>query len=78
MSKLEKLIKKIFNGSQVSYDEAEKILLTLGFDVHIESSHHSFRKKGYSKTISLKRRSQLLAYQIKFLREVLSNHGYKE
>jgi len=78
MSKTEKLIAKILAGRSVSYDEAEKILLHLGFDLNIESSHHSFRKKGYYKVISIKKRSQLLQYQIKLLQEALIKHGYKE
>ena len=76
MSKLEKLIEKIFQGRDVSYEEAENLLLKLGFDIDIRGSHHIFRKKGYAKNISLKRRSQLHPYQLKELKEVLLDHGY--
>ena len=64
MSKFEKLIAKILNGKNVSYDEAENVLLSLGFKLNIRSSHHSFRKPEYPRTISIKKRSQLLAYQV--------------
>lgn len=37
-----------------------------------------FRKVGSPDNISLKKRPELLAYQIKILQEVLLNHGYKE
>lgn len=76
MSKFEKLIQKILNGKNVSYDEAENLLLHLGFQLKIRGSHHSFRKPQYSRTISIKRRPQLLAYQIDDLKEVLKDHDY--
>lgn len=77
MSVLEKLIQKIFNGSQISYNDAEKILLMLGYELRIRSSHHGFRKNGFPNII-LKRRSQLLPYQIQELQEVLLDHGYEK
>ena len=76
MSKFEKLIKKILEGRAFSYEEAETLLQKLGFDFTVSGSHHVFRKKGYEKNITLKRRSQLLAYQIKMIQEVLEDHGY--
>ncbi|MGK5595687.1 MAG: hypothetical protein ACSNEK_10080 [Parachlamydiaceae bacterium] len=76
MSKLEKLIKKIVNGESVTYSEAEKILFRLGFSLEIKGSHHIFRKKAYSRNISLKKRSELLLYQLEMLQEVLKDHGY--
>jgi predicted RNA binding protein YcfA (HicA-like mRNA interferase family) len=76
MSKLQKLAQKILDGRDVSYDEAEGLLLKLGFRLEIRGSHHIFRKKGYMRNISIKRRAQLLPYQIVDLREVLRDHGY--
>ena len=78
MSKLDKLIEKIFSGSAITYKEAEKLLLFLGFDLEITSSHHNFRKIGYERTVTIKKRKELLPYQIQELRKVLVNHGYKE
>ena len=46
MSKLQKLIEKILEGRTVSYEEAEKLLFELGFEVEVRGSHHVFRKKG--------------------------------
>ncbi len=51
MSSLEKLIKKVLSGSQVSYENAERILLFLGFSLTISSSHHIFRKSGYGRIV---------------------------
>ena len=76
LRKIEKLIEKILAGGNVSYDDAERILLRLGFKLEIKGSHHIFRKEGYERNISLKRRSQLLPYQIELLKEVLKDHGY--
>ena len=75
MSKLEKLIQKIFNRQQVSYNDAEKILLGLGYEVKVRGSHHVFRKDGY-RHVTIKIRPQLLAYQLKDLEEALKDHGY--
>ncbi len=76
MSKFEKLIQKILNGKNVSHDEVENVLLHLGFQLKIRGSHHNFRKPQYHRTLSIKRRSQLLPYQIEDLKEVLQDHGY--
>jgi len=76
MSKHEKLINEILNGKKISYADAEKILLRLHFELSVSGSHHVFRKDGYRRSISLKRRSELLNYQIKLLQEVLKDHGY--
>ena len=76
MSKIEKLVKKVLFGKAVSYDDAEKLLYSLGFIMKSEGSHHVFRRKGYSKNISIKKRPQLLPYQLKNLKEVLKDHGY--
>ena len=73
-----KTIKKIMAGDPVSYKEAEKILFHLGFNMQISGSHHIFRKKKYTKNVSIKKRSKLLNYQVKLIREVLKDHGYKE
>jgi predicted RNA binding protein YcfA (HicA-like mRNA interferase family) len=76
MSKCEKLIQKILSGKNVSYDEAENMLLNLGFQLKIRGSHHNFRKPKYHRTISIKKRPQLLSYQVNDLQEVLKDHGY--
>lgn len=74
MTQWQKLIDKILDGRNTSYDEAEKVLLKLGFDLEIRGSHHIFRKKGYSKMVVIKRRSELLSYQMNDLKEVLRDH----
>lgn len=76
MIKLEKLVAKILNGKNVSYDDAENLLLHLGFQLKIRASHHNFRKPQYHRTLSIKKRSQLLKYQIDDLKEILKDHGY--
>jgi predicted RNA binding protein YcfA (HicA-like mRNA interferase family) len=55
MSKRDKLIQKIMRSGEVSYKEAEKVLLSLGYDNRYPnggSSHISFRKENRS-TITL-------------------------
>jgi predicted RNA binding protein YcfA (HicA-like mRNA interferase family) len=77
VTKSDKLIQKIFARQQVSYKEAEKILFELGYELKVSGSHHVFRKAGY-KHITIKRRPQLLPYQLTDLQEVLRDHGIKE
>ena len=79
MSKLEKIKLKIKNRQSISYEEAEGFLLKLGFKIKSPgSSHFIFWKEGYEKNISLKKRSQLLPYQIRFLEEVLTYYEQDE
>ena len=79
MSKFEKIKLKIKNGQSISYEEAENFLLKLGFKVRSPgSSHFIFWKEGYEKNISLKKRSQLLPYQIRMLEEVVKNYEQDE
>jgi len=77
MSQFEKLIARIFSNTSVSYSEAEKILIYLGYQLRVTGSHHIFRKQG-CRTLSIKRRVELYTYQIDELREVLKKHGYTE
>jgi hypothetical protein len=77
MSKAEKLIQKIFAQQDVSYKEAERLLLSLGYELKVCGSHHVFRMAGH-RHITLKQRSRLLLYQIADLQEALRDHGYEE
>jgi predicted RNA binding protein YcfA (HicA-like mRNA interferase family) len=77
VSRNKKLIQKIFAHQQISYKDAEKILFDLGYELKVSGSHHVFRKTGY-KHVTLKRRPQLLSYQITILQEVLNDHGIEE
>jgi predicted RNA binding protein YcfA (HicA-like mRNA interferase family) len=77
MSAFEKLIQKIFNSSQISYDDAARVLLKLEYMLRVRGSHHGFRKDGHKQVI-LKRRSQLKPYQLSLLQEVLRVHGYEK
>jgi predicted RNA binding protein YcfA (HicA-like mRNA interferase family) len=71
------LIKSILLGKGISYSEAEKVLLALGFELRIRGSHHVFSKPDYYRNVSLKKRSQLLPYQVELIQEVLKDHDYK-
>ena len=57
MSKIEKLIEKVLHGKNISYEEAENLLLNLGFSLKIKSSYHIFRKTQYHRVISIKKRA---------------------
>lgn len=78
MSTRDKLVKKIFSDGAISYQDAEKILLQLGFKLRVSGSHHIFKKHDYAKNISLKKRPRLLPYQVKLIREILQDHDYEK
>ncbi len=78
MSSFEKLVANILNGHGVTYAEAERVLLYLDFSLDISGSHHIFRKKNYHTTISLKKRKELLPYQVKALKQVLEDHNHEK
>ncbi len=77
MSAIEKLIVKVFRGSSISFNEAKRILLHLGYQIKINGSHHKFIKDGFTPVV-LKRRTTLLKYQINYLQEALQKHGYEK
>ena len=74
MTKRDKLLQKIKDGIPISYSEAEALLKQLGFNVRSKCSHHVFYKIGHEKNISIKKRSELLPYQMRLLLEVVENH----
>ena len=74
MSKQDKLIEKIRNGQNVSFSEAESLLIKLGFKVRSKGSHFIFYKDGYDKNVSIKKRNELLPYQLKMLEEVIDEN----
>ncbi|MCL5436797.1 MAG: type II toxin-antitoxin system HicA family toxin [Candidatus Dependentiae bacterium] len=79
MSSRGKLIKRILSGDKnVSFKEAESLLLWLAFEVKVSGSHQVFRKVGVACTVSLKKRPLLLAYQVGDVREVLIKYGYEK
>lgn len=78
MSKLEKLMARFFSDASLSYSDAEKILLYLGFSLKIKGSHHVFSKDNYPNNIALKRVKELLPYQVRDVKQVLLDHGYEK
>lgn len=78
MSKFDKLVNKVLHGSNITFDEALNLLKNLGFELNVSGSHHVFSKENYERNVSIKRTKELLPYQIKLLKQVLLDHGYKK
>ena len=78
MSKREKLIKKIFKGnSDVSPDEAVKILEMLNFKASMTSgSHLTYRKHNCPSVTIIITQNPLKTYLIEKLQEALKQEGY--
>lgn len=70
MTKEEKLKEKIRNGQNVSFDEADSLLKKMGYSVRSKGSHFSYKKTGCA-TITLKRRNELLEYQLRLLEDAI-------
>ena len=79
MSKRDKLIQKIFKGkSDVTPDEAAKILELLGFCASPGSgSHLTFRKPNRQSITIVITQNPLKPYLLEKLQETLKNEGYK-
>jgi hypothetical protein len=76
MSKRDKLIQKIMKGKNVSYDEAAKILMELGYmpkQPSGGSSHITFRKDGCNQITLVQTHKQLKEYHIKQIQEAINN-----
>ena len=79
MSSRDKLIHKILTGTKnITFDEVRALLLWLGFKERVRGSHFGFHDDAMGLNITIKRRKELLAYQVHEAREVLKKHGYKE
>lgn len=79
MSKRDKLIQQILNGNNISYEEAEKILIYLGYIAEAPnsgSSHITFRKDPLEKITLVLNRKELKPYQIKMLQDALRKAGF--
>lgn len=75
MSKHDKLLLKILQGRSdvnISFDELRRLLLHLGFEERISSSHHLFRKSGIEEKIDLQREgSKAKVYQVRQVRNII-------
>ncbi len=75
MSKHDKLLSQILRGqsdANISFDALRQLLIYLGFEERIRSSHHMFRKSGVEEKINLQREgSKAKVYQVRQVRNIL-------
>ena len=76
MTKYDKLIMKILKGrsdANIAFDELRNLLINLGFEERVRSSHHIFVKSGVEELINLQREGRMAKpYQvIKSLRDFM-------
>jgi predicted RNA binding protein YcfA (HicA-like mRNA interferase family) len=79
VSKYDKLIQRIFQDkSDITPNEAVKILERLGFVASSAGgSHRTFRKSNSQSVTIVLTQNPLKPYLVEKLREVLKNEGYK-
>jgi predicted RNA binding protein YcfA (HicA-like mRNA interferase family) len=74
MSKHEKLLKRIEERKEISFSEAQNLLIGLGYSEKSRGSHHSFRKAG-RETITIKKQDPINKEAVKDLKQALQE-GY--
>lgn len=75
MAKYDKLLFQVLRGSadaNISFEDLRGLLVKLGFEERVRSSHHMFRKAGVFEKINLQREgNKAKVYQVKQVRTVL-------
>ncbi|CAN5792275.1 type II toxin-antitoxin system HicA family toxin [soil metagenome] len=75
MDKYEKLLLQILRGvsdANIRFEDLRALLLRLGFEERIKSSHHIFRKAGIDERINLQREgSKAKVYQVRQVRALI-------
>ncbi len=75
MSKHDKLVSQILRGqsdANIRFDALRQLLIHLGFEERIRSSHHMFRKSGVEEKINLQREgNNAKVYQVRQVRNIL-------
>ena len=75
MGKHDNLLLQILQGrsdANISFEDLRGLLLHLGFEERVRSSHHMFRKNGVEEKINLQREgSKAKVYQVRQVRNIL-------
>lgn len=75
MGKYDKLMDRILRGNSdanIAFRDLRQLLLSLGFEERISSSHHTFRKQGVEEKINIQRDgNKAKAYQVRQVRNVI-------
>ena len=82
MSRYEKLLLTILRGrsdANIRFEDLRRLLIHLGFEERIRSSHHTFRKQGIEEKINIQRDgSKAKPYQVTQVRRVIVKYGLGE
>jgi hypothetical protein len=77
--KYEQIRLQILQGksdANIDFDDLRHLLLRLGFEERIRSSHHIFRKQGVRELINLQKEgNKAKVYQVRQVRQVLLRYG---
>ena len=75
MGKFEKLLTQVLRGTSdanIPFDDLRQLLLRLGFEERVRSSHHMFRRQGIEEKINLQRDDgKAKPYQVRQVRAVI-------
>jgi len=76
MTKKDKLIQKILDEKDITYEEAKNVLVDLGYTENAPaggSSHYTFRKDECEKITLVKTQKPLKKYLVKKIKEAILN-----
>jgi hypothetical protein len=79
MSKHDKLLRRILGGASdanISFHDLCGLLLNMGFEKRVRSSHHLFFKEGIEEFLNIQEsKGKAKAYQVRQIRDYLIRHG---
>lgn len=82
MGKYEKLLTRILRGTSdahIAFDDLCQLMLHLGFEERVRSSHHIFRKSGIEEKVNLQEDgNQAKPYQVRQVRQLIVKYKLGE
>ncbi|BAY40595.1 hypothetical protein NIES2111_49820 [Nostoc sp. NIES-2111] len=82
MSQTDKLLAKILSGTSdknIAFEQLCQLLIKLGFDERIRSSHHIYTKDGTEGILNIQpKQGKAKAYQAKQVREIILKYQLGE
>jgi hypothetical protein len=76
VSKRDKLIQKILSNQTITFSEADKVLIILGYISECPGSSHITYRKDANNLITLVIRKELKPYEVKKIQDILKKEGY--
>jgi predicted RNA binding protein YcfA (HicA-like mRNA interferase family) len=77
-----KTLRQVLSGTSdaaIRFDDLRQLLLSLGFEMRIRGSHHTFRKAGIEEKVNLQREgNEAKPYQVRQVRNIVLKYHLGE